>query len=361
MEEKTTANYYSLNNFDIIRLLAALQVVVVHLITHFRLSSLDWIVKILSPFPGVPVFFFVSGLLISAAWERNPSLNKFFLNRFYRIYPGLWGCIIFAVLSVVILADTELISQNTGTFLLWIFAQSTILQMWNPEFLKGYGLGAVNGALWTIAVEICFYLFVPILYWIYRIVKIRRIIILLIITSLSFSLNYFLEYGLDRELKDCIAIKAILLTPFPWVGMFCVGIFANNNLNYLVSILSGRFLPVLCVFMLFAIVPFFVPRNIFFGFGNHIGLVNYFLLCALILSGAFTNKTLATSLLKKHDLSYGIYIYHQPLLNVFLVLGFVSMSGLILCLMFVILLAFISWKFIERPVLNLKKSSLHKR
>lgn len=361
MEDNTKINYFSLNNFDIIRLLAALQVVVVHLITHFHLTNLEWIVNILSPFPGVPVFFFVSGLLISAAWERNPDPRRFFLNRFYRIYPGLWGCVLFAVIALFVFYEPQILFRNLGAFLFWIFTQSSILQMWNPEFLSGFGLGVVNGALWTIAVEICFYLFIPILYWLYKIISIPRIYILLTIIILSFALNYFLEFGLNRELKDTMQIKAILLTPIPWVGMFCVGILANYQLRILTSLLAGKFPVVLLCFAIISVVPFLMPANIFFGFGNHIGTVNYIALCALIISGAFSNRSLSNLLLKKNDLSYGIYIYHQPLLNIFIVLGLTSSSSFLLCLLLIVFFAFLSWKFIERPVLNLKISSLHKR
>lgn len=361
MEETSKENYYSLNNFDIIRLLAALQVVVVHLITHFHLTSLDGLVKILSPFPGVPVFFFVSGLLISAAWERNPDLKRFFLNRFYRIYPGLWGCVLLSVISLLVLYDKEILSQNISIFLLWIIGQGTILQMWNPEFLNGFGLGVVNGALWTIAVEICFYIFVPVLYWIYKVFKAERIVILITIASLSFMLNYFLEFGLSSELKDTMLVKAILLTPLPWVGMFCVGIIANYKLSKIVSLFEDKFLLVFGFFLAISTIPFFMPANIFFGFGNHIGIVNYFTLCALILSTAFSKRKLSNTILQKNDLSYGIYIFHQPLLNIFLVLGLTSMNSFLLCLLLVGLIAYLSWTIIERPVLNFKKSSLHTR
>lgn len=361
MEDNPKINYFSLNNFDIIRLLAALQVVIVHLITHFHLTHLTWIANLLSPFPGVPVFFFVSGLLISAAWERNPNPKRFFLNRFYRIYPGLWGCVLFSVIALFIFYDPQILIQNIGTFIFWIFTQSSILQMWNPEFLSGFGLGVVNGALWTIAVEICFYLFIPILYWLYKLIPTPRIYILLTIIILSFALNYFLEYGLSRELKDTMQIKAILLTPLPWVGMFCGGILANYKLGYLTSLLAGKFPVILLFFAIISVIPFLMPANIFFGFGNHIGIVNYISLCALIISGAFSNRSLSTTLLKKNDFSYGIYIYHQPLLNIFIVLGLTSSTSFLLCLLLVGLCAFLSWKLIERPVLNLKKSSLHKR
>ena len=74
------------NNFDLIRLFASLQVVCVHLIEHFNVGSLNWLIQILAIFPGVPIFFFVSGFLISASWERNPVFQRFVKNRILRTF-----------------------------------------------------------------------------------------------------------------------------------------------------------------------------------------------------------------------------------------------------------------------------------
>lgn len=89
MKEATKSGFYKSNNFDIIRLFAALQVVIVHLIEHFHADSLTWFISLIAIFPGVPIFFFISGFLISAAWERNPDVKVFALNRIYRIFTGL--------------------------------------------------------------------------------------------------------------------------------------------------------------------------------------------------------------------------------------------------------------------------------
>ena len=144
-------DYFKHNNFDLIRLLAATQVAMLHSIEHLEVPIGDW--KLLIAYvPGVPAFFFISGFLISASWERNPNIRIFFANRFLRIFPGLWAATLLAVTTLLIFGSGVDIRGNLSTFVLWFLTQSTIFQAWTPDFLRGYGVGAVNGSLPIIAV-----------------------------------------------------------------------------------------------------------------------------------------------------------------------------------------------------------------
>lgn len=53
------------NNFDLIRLFAALQVLLGHGINHLQILGYDEILDVISFFPGVMVFFVISGFLIT--------------------------------------------------------------------------------------------------------------------------------------------------------------------------------------------------------------------------------------------------------------------------------------------------------
>src|SRR5436305_9606461 len=83
------------NNFDALRLLAALSVVFSHafLIAEgseanepfVRLTGNQCILGLV----GVFVFFIISGYLVTESWCRSPAPGRFAMRRFLRIYPGL--------------------------------------------------------------------------------------------------------------------------------------------------------------------------------------------------------------------------------------------------------------------------------
>ena len=84
-----------LNNSDLIRLLAVVQVVVAHSIGHTPLvmQLSPWgrqLFEVLMLVPGVPVFFVISGFLIARSFERNPAdVAGYFWRRGLRIFPAL--------------------------------------------------------------------------------------------------------------------------------------------------------------------------------------------------------------------------------------------------------------------------------
>ena len=354
-------NAYTKNNFDLIRLVAALQVVLFHLIHHFHLSGLEWFNRIILPFPGVPIFFFVSGLLISAAWDRNPSLRIFFLNRFYRIFPGLWVCVLVSVISLLFFYDIKVLKENFALLLVWIGGQSTIFQLWNPGFLRNYGLGVVNGSLWTISVELCFYLFVPVFYWFLKYTKAKKRFVLAVVIFVSFSLNYFLIRWHPTDSTLSGLQKLFYLTFLPWLGMFCSGMLANFFLDRILKLVKNRLLVIIFFFGLVSVFTFYMPFYPFLSFGNSLGVINFIALCFLIIAIAFTNPSLSDKLLGKNDFSYGVYIYHQPTMNVFIALNITGITGFIASLGICFVLSVASWYFVEKPALRLKTKTLHKR
>src|ERR1700722_1498519 len=88
------------NNFDLIRLAAALQVAFIHAAADLGVAA-PWPLRPIAEwFPGVPIFFFISGFLISKSFEKNSVVREYAQNRFLRIYPGLAVCFLVSLASV---------------------------------------------------------------------------------------------------------------------------------------------------------------------------------------------------------------------------------------------------------------------
>ena len=69
------------NNYDLIRLVAALQVVMHHMIEHLNIhiDHASYSYTLFKAFPGVPIFFFISGFVISLAYESSNGMQFFVL------------------------------------------------------------------------------------------------------------------------------------------------------------------------------------------------------------------------------------------------------------------------------------------
>jgi peptidoglycan/LPS O-acetylase OafA/YrhL len=86
-----------------------------------------------------------------------------------------------------------------------------------------------------------------------------------------------------------------------------------------------------------------------------LGILANSILSLLTISFAFSFTDLSKKLLHENDISYGIYIYHMPILNTMLSLGYMgSIWNLLFLAILTSILAFLSWKLIEQRILRLK-------
>jgi peptidoglycan/LPS O-acetylase OafA/YrhL len=355
------AGFFKQNNFDLIRLIAASQVAIVHGIEHLEVHSLYPLAFYLSYFPGVPVFFFLSGLLISAAWERNPNLESFLGNRIYRIVPGLWFCVFLSCVSIVICAYIFNIELSYLLLSFWAVMQGTFFPQWNPEFLDWFGIGVVNGSLWTIPVELSFYAFLPIVYFSSpRIgLGVNKITIILLIISLVI----FHILSLSAPSSEILMLIAKLtgFSPVPWFWMFCFGILFQRYMNHVHFIIADRAHIFFVLFLAVSLLGNSIDSPILFGVSNEVGILNYACLCLFVVSFGHTLPSLSDRLLNRNDISYGVYIYHMLVFNCLIMFGIVGIYSFIGGLLLTLIVSLISWRYIERPFLRKRKSFLYRR
>jgi peptidoglycan/LPS O-acetylase OafA/YrhL len=346
------------NNFDLIRLIAAIQVVLIHSLHHLHIDvSGSYIREALTLFPGVPIFFFISGFLISKSYESNPLIREYTQNRMLRIYPALIICTIFAIFSVYLTGYFSNVDVGLGKFFGWIIGQISFIQFYNPDFMRGFGTGVLNGSLWTISVELQFYVLIPILYWLIGFVEKKRINVLLIVLICVFLLVNIVYYEFKKTHADEFFLKLVGVSFLPWFYMFLVGVFFQKNFDTMFRLLSSRFSLVL---ILYVLVGYLSVKFLGFSLGNRINPILYVLLAMLIFSLAFSFPMMSHKILRRNDISYGVYIYHIPVINIFIFYGLLSsFISLISVLVITVILAVLSWKFIEKPSLKFKRHSVN--
>jgi peptidoglycan/LPS O-acetylase OafA/YrhL len=347
---------------------AAFQVVVGHAVDFMGVElpvGLEQIYVLIRWFPGVPVFFGISGYLLARSLTRNPDLRNYARNRALRIFPGLWGCIIG---TLVLLAAAGLLFElSTGRLMAFIVAQLSIGQFWAPFPISEYGLGSPdtpNPALWTIRVEIGFYLALPFLLLGGRrlLGAARRLDAGLVVVA---AISFFL-YSLwgDPTVDDSAypIIGRLVVNSFaPFIWLFIAGVLLYRHEETVRRYLSGRVALWLAVFLV-------VRGGVWLAFEAGqgaeadvplavIGLANLVLL-APAFALAFSASSLVRRLHPANDISYGVYVWHLVILNA-LVHWDVATGwlGAVLVTIGAGVAGQISWRLIERPALSRKKAS----
>ena len=320
-----------------------------HSIHHFNVEQLFWLASAISRFPGVPIFFVLSGFLISASLERSKGLAQYLRNRALRIFPGLWACLVVSIVSVAILRPKYLL---TWKVLPWLFAQTTVFQFYNPDFLRQYGDGVLNGSLWTISVELQFYTILPVLYCLLALHRRKNNGVLAFITMLCALVNFkFYEHA--AMLPELVQ-KLVFVSFLPHLCFFLFGALMFRNFEKLKPFFQQKF-----HFWLICYAGFSVLCE---GFdltvaGNRIFPLLGCILGCVAISLAYTIPGAADKLICGNDISYGLYIYHMVVINLFLEMGFAGHSSLVIAAYSITtLLALGSWNFIEKPFLKKKRS-----
>ena len=339
------------NNLNLIRLLAAGQVMLVHGLNHLGFDGP--LVMALKLVPGVPTFFFLSGLLIYGSYDRTNAngISAFFRNRALRIFPGLWVCVALATACVIASGYLSRNDEPTSwtSVALWAAGQASIFQFYNPEFMRGFGLGVLNGALWTITVELQFYIITPIRYILLH--RYKYLFLLLFVCSMIF--NVYTRYSVNAEM---IAMKLAYVSFFPWVFMYMSGFWLASQ-KLLIARLQKT------VIIRWAL-PLYIVSMIFIddytlNASNAINPVSFVLLSLCLVRISTMELVLPEKFLNfivRDDFSYGVYLYHMPVLNFLIYYHWLSPEfSLIVLAGGSFLLAAMSWYLVERAALRYKR------
>lgn len=323
------------NCINTIRLVAALQVAYGHITYHMGVTMPRWVDVTFGYFQGVPIFFLLSGFLIWDSVERSSNYPDYLKKRFWRIYPELWLGIFVEIVAIIVFYGIPNIKQ----FILFTVSQSTILQFWTPDSLRGYGCGSPNGALWTICVLIQFYLVV---WFIRKILHNRSFVVWGVVFLMSILLGMIPKL-LSGYLPDII-LKLYNQTILNYLYLFLAGAFLAEYREKLIPFVTKYWYVLTATAIALYAIDIDIPYtnyDIAKGILCVYGLIGF--------SYSFPKLNIKT------DISYGLYIYHMTVVNVMITLGMIGkVSYMMLAIAVSAILALLSTKTIGAWALKKK-------
>ncbi|MBE2257256.1 MAG: acyltransferase [Candidatus Accumulibacter sp.] len=288
----------SRNNFDLLRLLFAATVCLVHAHELSGFNELGWFSGWLSAAVAVKAFFVVSGFLIFMSHERSKSLAAYASKRVRRIYPAYFTVVSLSAIGLVAISTASVGEYFSLSWVRYLVANLTFLNFLQPTLpgvFEANRLAAVNGALWTLKIEVMFYLLVPFYGVLFR--KFSLLPVLLLTYAASVAYGGLFSLAAERT-GD--AIYAELGRQLP--GQLCY-FMAGAFLYYYQALFERRLgcfllaaLAVLAIDLLYAL-PLLEPFAlavvvVFFGLFAYVGNFS-----------------------KYGDFSYGVYIIHFPVIQ----------------------------------------------
>jgi peptidoglycan/LPS O-acetylase OafA/YrhL len=268
-----------------------------------------------------------------------------------RIFPALWVC--FAV-TLLLLAVTGFLGTVLGTtrFGVWSVAQLTFGQFVKLPAFGGFGVGVPNGSLWTIPVELGFYVAIPILYLLIIDRTTKRTGNLLVGALLTVSLLSAIALAQVDPNQTQLSAKLFYQTPIPHLYLFLLGVLAQRNYGSVSRWVEGKFLwwtGICLVLGIWAVSePASLPQQGLFVLAR-------LSLAAWVLAFAFSRPTVSDKLLRRNDPSYGTYLYHMLIVNMLVEAGIVGNAWLLPAVMIgAAAVGLLSWKAVEQPMLRLK-------
>ncbi len=180
------------NEIDLLRFLAALAVVFFHYsFRGFAADSMSVMpYPMLAPYSkygylGVNLFFIISGFVILMT-AASGNLRLFLVSRFVRLYPAFWACCTITYAITVAIGGAR-------------FSASFSQYLINMTMLNGFiGVPSIDGAYWSLNVEIRFYVLVTIVLVIGRIHQAQLFLIVWLAASIAlqcfpiYKLSYLL-------------------------------------------------------------------------------------------------------------------------------------------------------------------------
>lgn len=322
-----------------------------HAVAHMKLPISGSLESIIDAFPGVPIFFVVSGFLITGSYLRHENYSDYLMNRAFRIYPALWVNLVGITILLALLGSLAKFPDD-AKFWFWHLAAGLL----GSDYLASKIFGGIfspegafafypSGVLWTLPVEIGFYLLLPVIISKKIVQRVKAWVSLLLWGTTSLACLLFIP-----RIDEWVVFSGLYL----WI--FLLGSAARLYWPQAAFLFKGTAVYWIAVHLL---LTWFIvqatgslPVYVYPGFWN---VLHTLTLAGSTLACAFTAPRIAATMLNGRDMSYGLYLWHMPVISLFMVLGWrSSWSWFALAAVISFAIAYFSMKLIEMPALKYK-------
>lgn len=335
------------NCFDMIRIFAALQVLLFHYLAHFQIMSFPiYVGNFFQLFSGVVIFFITSSFLITASYERcieqkgeKEGMKDYIKRRLVRIYPPLWLAFGVSCICIVCLYDWSIMFSGVKQLAAWVAASITCAQFYTPDILREYGVGAPNGSLWTICVELQFYIVILLSYKFLKKASNKIWVLLLLVSCI---INYTGEKLM--QIFPEIVDKLFKVTFFPYAYILFLGMYICIHREKVIPFIVKHVWKIWLVFLLFS----YVSRNSGIAAeGVYYSTFGGALLSILTLAMAYKFVVHV-----KMELSYEIYLYHMVIANALIEKEIIGIGGALAAFLITLLVSLLAHYITDRRVIK---------
>jgi peptidoglycan/LPS O-acetylase OafA/YrhL len=327
------------NNFQLIRLLSAIAVVLFHsyaLTNHWTDEPL-WkrVPELNFGALGVACFFVISGFLVTQSWLARERVLSFIAARVLRIYPALLAAV---ALTVVLAGASSALDWSaflghpqTRDYVLHV-APAWEMRHQLPGAFAGNPVPLdVNGSLWTLPVELRLYVAV-LAAGVVGLLAHRSALILSVCALFAIFLlrpEWLPMLGIDGVTRDLAVLFVLGSLAYAWRDAIPVSLAAAAG-----------------VVALLILNPAGLARGVFFAP----------LLAYLVLVAAYHPRLQWRAFNRIGDYSYGVYVYSFPTQQTLIacIPGIDPMPLFGMALVATMALAALSWHGLESPALGLK-------
>ena len=346
-----------ITGFDGIRSLAVVGVILYHLLPTSMKGG----------YLGVPIFFVVSGYLITdllrQEWEQNGKINiwQFYVRRMKRLYPGLAFLLITAS-AYITLFQRGLLNNLRGAVVSSLLYVNNWWQINNGlSYFDRFANESPFTHIWSLAVEAQNYLIWPVIFvllmvfvrkrkWIFYTVLgtsvLSAILMMILYTPGGDPTRVY--YGTDTRLFSI------------WMGSALAFVWPSTRLKKNIPKQAKRILNLAGLISLLALILFFFFLDDHYSFVYYGGMFLVSIFCVILVAvtahpGASLDRWLTNPVFTWiGKRSYGIYLYQFPVM-IFYEAKVSDIADHVLIhtvieISLILIISELSYRYIERPL-----------